>query len=168
MSPPGWCLRSRTNSTSPPSTTVELAHSWSSGGGRSDVLLDAVDERRERLDLAARPELRPLVVATAAEDDRVLCRDQLGNFGVHRVVPAEETIRGMWLDPAVRQEASRALVARRWTKRQVLRRPVRGLRRGSLREPSGADVSTPLEPRSLVGGDGNDGRGTREAQRAPA
>jgi hypothetical protein len=31
MSPPGWCLRSRTNSTSPPSTTVELAHSWSSG-----------------------------------------------------------------------------------------------------------------------------------------
>jgi hypothetical protein len=31
MSPPGWCLRSRTNSTSRPSTTVELAHSWSSG-----------------------------------------------------------------------------------------------------------------------------------------
>jgi hypothetical protein len=31
MSPPGWCLRSRTNSTSPPSTTVELAHSWFSG-----------------------------------------------------------------------------------------------------------------------------------------
>src|SRR4029453_18466488 len=39
----------------------------------------------------------------------------------------------MWLDPAVRQEAPRALVARGWTKRQVLRRPVRGLRRGSLR-----------------------------------
>lgn len=60
-----------------------------------DVLLDAVDERRERLDLAARPELRPLVVATAAEDDRVLCRDQLGDLGVHRVVPAEETIWGL-------------------------------------------------------------------------
>src|SRR5512133_159427 len=39
----------------------------------------------------------------------------------------------MGLDPAVRQEASRALVARRWTKRQVLRRPERGPRRGSLR-----------------------------------
>lgn len=35
-------------------------------------------------------------------------------------------------------------------------------------EPSGADVSTPLEPRSLVEGDENDGRGIREAQRAPA
>src|SRR5689334_22170545 len=39
----------------------------------------------------------------------------------------------MWLDPAVRQEASRALAARCWTTRRVLRRPVRGLRRGSLR-----------------------------------
>ena len=38
-----------------------------------DILRDPVDERRERLDLAARPELRPLVVAAAAEDDRVLC-----------------------------------------------------------------------------------------------
>lgn len=52
--------------------------------GRSDVLLDAVDECREWLDLAARPELRRLDLATAAEDDRVLCRDQFGNFGVHR------------------------------------------------------------------------------------
>jgi hypothetical protein len=31
MSPPGWCLRSRTNPTSRPSTTVGLAHFWSSG-----------------------------------------------------------------------------------------------------------------------------------------
>ena len=31
MSPPGCCLRSRTNSTSPPSIAVALAHSRSSG-----------------------------------------------------------------------------------------------------------------------------------------
>jgi hypothetical protein len=38
-----------------------------------DILRDLVDECREWLDLATRPELRPLAVATAAEDDRVLC-----------------------------------------------------------------------------------------------
>src|SRR6478735_12493022 len=36
---------------------------------RRDVLGDSVDEGRERLDLAAGPELRPLRVAPAAEDD---------------------------------------------------------------------------------------------------
>ena len=39
--------------------------------------------------------VRPLVVGTAAENDRVLCRDESGKVGVHRVVPVgEETI---WL-----------------------------------------------------------------------
>jgi hypothetical protein len=58
-----------------------------------DILRDPVDECREWLDLAARPELRPLDVATAAEDDRVLRRDHSGKVGVHRVVPVgEETI----------------------------------------------------------------------------
>jgi hypothetical protein len=38
-----------------------------------DVLRDPVDERREWLDLAARPELGPFGVATAAENNRVLC-----------------------------------------------------------------------------------------------
>src|SRR6202044_2376299 len=58
-----------------------------------DILRDPVDECREWLDLAARPELRPLGVATAAENDCVLCRDHGGKVGVHRVVPVgEETI----------------------------------------------------------------------------
>src|SRR5580700_6863504 len=55
-----------------------------------DVLRDPVDERREWLNLAARPELRPFGVATAAENDRVLCRDHSGKVGVHRVVPVGE------------------------------------------------------------------------------
>ena len=58
-------------------------------GGR-DVLRDPVDERRERLDLAARPELSPLVVAAAAEDDRVLGRDDGGEVDLHRVIPVGE------------------------------------------------------------------------------
>ena len=37
------------------------------GRRRRDMLRDPVDECREWLDLAARPELRPLGVATAAE-----------------------------------------------------------------------------------------------------
>ena len=41
------------------------------------MLRDPVDERRERLDLAAWPEPGPLVVAATAEDDRVLCRRSL-------------------------------------------------------------------------------------------
>src|SRR5205814_1478446 len=47
-----------------------------------DILRDPVDECREWLDLAARPELRPLVVATASENDRVLCRVHGGKGGV--------------------------------------------------------------------------------------
>ena len=39
--------------------------------------------------------MRPLGVATAAENDRVLCRHHSGKVGVHRVVPAEETIWGL-------------------------------------------------------------------------
>ena len=59
-----------------------------------DVLRDAVDERRERLDLAARPELSPLVVAATAKDDRVLRCDHSSEVGLHRVVPvSEEPIR---------------------------------------------------------------------------
>src|SRR3984957_11544659 len=59
-----------------------------------DMLRDPVDECREWLDLAARPELRPLGVATAAENDRVLRRDHSGKVGVHRFVPVgDETIR---------------------------------------------------------------------------
>ena len=58
-----------------------------------DILRDLVDECSEWLDLAARPELRLLGVATTAEDDRVLCRDHSGKVGVHRRVPVgEETI----------------------------------------------------------------------------
>jgi hypothetical protein len=58
-----------------------------------DVFRDPVDESREWLDLAVRPELRPLGVATAAKNDRVLCADDSGKVGVHRVVPVgEETI----------------------------------------------------------------------------
>ena len=48
------------------------------GRRRRDMLRHAVDERRERLDLAARPEAHPLVVAATAEDDRILCRDHAG------------------------------------------------------------------------------------------
>src|ERR1700730_13038979 len=55
-----------------------------------DILRYPVDECRERLDLAPRPELRPLDVATAAEDDRVLCRDHSGKVGLHRVIPVGE------------------------------------------------------------------------------
>ena len=58
-----------------------------------DILRDPVDECREWLDLAARPELRPFVVAAAAENDRVLRRDHSGKVGVYRVVPVgKETI----------------------------------------------------------------------------
>lgn len=60
------------------------------GRGCRDILRDPVDDCREWLDLAARPELRPVGVATAAENDRVLCRDHSGKVGVHRLVPVGE------------------------------------------------------------------------------
>jgi hypothetical protein len=59
-----------------------------------DMLGDPVDEGRERLDVAARPELHPFGVGPAAEDDRILVRDLGAEPGVHRVVPAEEGVRG--------------------------------------------------------------------------
>ena len=44
------------------------------------------------------------VVAPPAEDDRVLCRDHLGEVGVHRVVPVgEERLRGLG-DPVEGQQ----------------------------------------------------------------
>src|SRR6202044_775921 len=55
-----------------------------------DILRDPVDECREWLNLAARPELRPLGVATSAENDRVLCRDHSGEGGAPRVAPVGE------------------------------------------------------------------------------
>src|SRR5215471_21668619 len=59
-----------------------------------NILRDPVDECREWLDLAARPELRPLGVTTAAKNDRILCRDYSGKVSVHCVVPVgKETIR---------------------------------------------------------------------------
>ncbi|MGW5365247.1 hypothetical protein [Actinopolymorpha pittospori] len=52
-----------------------------------DVLGNGVDERGERLDLAAWPELCPLVVTAAAENDRVLGLDEIGAAGIRFVVP---------------------------------------------------------------------------------
>ena len=72
------------------------------GGG--DVLGDLVDERRERLDLAARPELGPLLVAAPAEDDRVLLRDDGAEVGIHRVVPVGEEPIGLFRDAVEGQQ----------------------------------------------------------------
>src|SRR5215213_4719595 len=65
------------------------------GRRRRDVLRDPVDEAREWLDLAARPELRPLGVAAAPQNDRVLGRDHRGKVGVQRVVPVGE--KAIWV-----------------------------------------------------------------------
>src|SRR5450755_3373281 len=65
------------------------------GRGCRDVLRDSVDECREWLDLATRPELLSFGVAATTENDRVLGRDHAGKVGVHRAVPVgEETV---WL-----------------------------------------------------------------------
>jgi hypothetical protein len=60
--------------------------------GRCDVLCDVVDERGERLDLAAWPELRPLVIAATAENDRVLGGDDSGEVGIHRLIPVDDEL----------------------------------------------------------------------------
>src|SRR5262245_6242482 len=59
-----------------------------------DVLRDAVDECRERLDVATRPEPGPLLVAPPAQDDRVLRRDDGAEVVVHRLVPIMEELVG--------------------------------------------------------------------------
>src|SRR5215471_11699477 len=59
-----------------------------------NILRDPVDECREWLDLAARPELRPLRVTTAPKNDRMLCRDYIGKACVHCLPPdGKVTIR---------------------------------------------------------------------------
>src|SRR5215475_6216904 len=55
---------------------------------RCDVLGDGVDEGGERLDLTAWPELSPLVVAAAAENDRVLGCNEIGAAGIRFVIPS--------------------------------------------------------------------------------
>jgi hypothetical protein len=75
------------------------------GGG--DVLRDPVDERRERLDVAARPELGPLLVAAPAEDNRVLRRDDGAEVGLHSVVPVAEEPIGLLRDAVEGQQLVR-------------------------------------------------------------
>ena len=66
-----------------PAVEYRRVHPISVEGRRCrDILRDPVDERCEWLDLAAWPELRPLGVATASENDRVLRRDDGGKVGV--------------------------------------------------------------------------------------
>jgi alpha-1,3-rhamnosyl/mannosyltransferase len=73
---------------------VAIVRELLEGFARRDVFRHRVDEGRERLDLAARPEPDPFVVATAAQDHRVLGRDHGGKVGIHRLVPiSEEAVR---------------------------------------------------------------------------
>jgi len=57
-------------------------------------------KRREWLDLAARPEPGPPVVAASAQDDRVLRSDHRGDVGVHCVVPLGEELVGRLATPS--------------------------------------------------------------------
>src|SRR5579859_3323572 len=72
--------------------------------GRGDELRDPVDERRKGLDVAAWPELGPLVVAAMTEDHRVLRGDDRGEVGIHRVVPDGDVGVGFLGDTVERQQ----------------------------------------------------------------
>ena len=86
-------------------------------GAETFALTDAmlrhpVDECRERLDLAARPEPGPLVVGTATEDDGVLRRDELGAARIGLVVPRRDEPVGSLGHAVEGQEVARDDLAR--------------------------------------------------------
>lgn len=85
------------------------------GRRRGEVLGHGADEGRDSLDLAARrPELGPLLVAAAAEDDRVLSGDGPGAAGIGFVVPRGDEVVGCLSHSVERQEVARDDLPRGW------------------------------------------------------
>ena len=72
-------------------------------GRRDDKLLDAVDEARERLDLAAGPKPRPVIVGMTPEQHSILGGDDAAEVLLHHFVEVEDEILRLLRDAVERE-----------------------------------------------------------------